>query len=63
MQGKKINEKEIYSIIKDISENKLTDTLMTYYVASSFFQKTSNDEMFVTAKAMADTGVTFKYSK
>lgn len=36
---------------------------MTYYVASSFFQKTTNDEMYVTAKAMADTGVTFTYPK
>lgn len=63
MQWKKINEEEIYAIIKDISENKLTDTLMTYYVASSFFQKTTNDEMYVTAKAMADTGVTFTYPK
>lgn len=61
MQGKDITTEEINSIIKDISENKLTDTLITYYVASSFFNETNDEEMYLTAKAMAENGVTFKY--
>jgi len=61
MRWEDINYDEIYAIIKDISVNKLTDTLMTYYVASSFFNETSNEEMYLTAKAMAETWVTFKY--
>jgi hypothetical protein len=36
---------------------------MTYYVASSFFHPTSNKEMYLTAKAMAENGVMFKYPK
>ncbi|HKL44315.1 MAG TPA: thymidine phosphorylase [Candidatus Absconditabacterales bacterium] len=63
MQGKAIDEKEINSIIKDISQNKMIDSLMTYYVASSFFYPTSNKEMYLTAKAMAENGIMFKYPK
>ena len=63
MQWKPISEEEINSIIKDISQNKLVDSLMTYYVASSFFHPTSNKEMYLTAKAMAENGVMFKYPK
>ncbi len=63
MQWKQINEEEINAIIKDISQNKLVDSLMTYYVASSFFHPTSNKEMYLTAKAMAENGVTFKFPK
>lgn len=63
MQWKTITEEEIDAIIKDISENKMIDSLMTYYVASSFFHKTSNKEMYLTAKSMAEHGVTFKYPK
>lgn len=63
MKWKEINEQEINAIIKDISENKMIDSLMTYYVASSFFHETSNKEMYLTAKAMAENGVMFKYPK
>lgn len=63
MRWEEVSYKEIYSIIKDISENKLDDTLMTYYVASSFFYPTSDDETYLTAKAMAECGVMFKYPK
>jgi len=63
MRWEEISYKEIYSIIKDISDNKLDDTLMTYYVASSFFYPTTDEETYLTAKAMAECGVMFKYPK
>lgn len=63
MQWKAISEEEINAIIKDISQNKLVDSLMTYYVATSFFHPTSNKEMYLTAKAMAENGIMFKYPK
>lgn len=63
MRGEKINYEEMFAIIKDISENKLDDTMMTYYVASSFFYPTTDEEMYQTAKAMAECGVMFKYPK
>lgn len=63
MQWKDINEEEINAIIKDISEHKMIDSLMTYYVASSFIKPTTNKETYLTAKAMAENGVMFKYPK
>ena len=63
MQWKKISEEEIKSIIRDISDNKLVDSLMTYYVASSFFYPTSDQEIIQTARAMAECGVRLKHPK
>ena len=63
MKGEEISYDEMFAIIKDISENKLDDTMMTYYVASSFFYPTTDEEMYQTAKAMAECGVMFKYPK
>ncbi|MDO4713114.1 MAG: hypothetical protein Q4B28_00085 [bacterium] len=63
MRGEEISYEEMFAIIKDISENKLDDVMMTYYVASSFFYPTTDEEMYQTAKAMAECGVMFKYPK
>lgn len=63
IRGEKISYDEMFAIIKDISENKLDDIMMTYYVASSFFHPTTDEEMYQTAKAMAECGVMFKYPK
>ena len=63
IRGEKLSYEEMYSIIKDISENKLDDIMMTYYVASSFAHPTTDEETYLTAKAMAECGVTFKYPK
>ncbi len=62
MRWEKINYDEIYSIISDISHNKLWEILTTYYVASSYFNETSDEETYLTAKAMAECWVTFKYN-
>ena len=35
--------------------------MITYYVASSFFYPTTDEETYLTAKAMAECGVMFKY--
>ena len=63
MKGETITYDEMFAIIKDISEWKLSEVMMTYYVASSFFYPTTDDEMYQTAKAMAECGVMFKYPK
>lgn len=59
--GKKLNEEETALIISEIAKGKLSDVQTAYYVASSFFYKPSNEELFFTAKAMAETGETFKF--
>ncbi len=56
IKGKKLSYKETYAIMKDISENRFTDTLITYYSALGFFRKTSDKELYEMAKAMAETG-------
>lgn len=61
LKWEKINDEEIYSIIKDISKNKLTDTLITYYAASNFVSKASKHELYITAKAMAETWDMIKF--
>ena len=63
MKGETITYDEMFAIIKDISEGKLSEVMMTYYVASSFFYPTTDEEMYQTAKAMAECGIMFKYPK
>lgn len=63
MKGENISYEEMFAIIKDISEGKLSEIMMTYYVASSFFYPTTDEEMYQTAKAMAECGIMFKYPK
>ncbi len=63
MRWETITYDEMYAIIKDASEWKLSEVMMTYYVASSFFYPTTDEEMYQTAKAMAECGVMFKYPK
>ena len=63
MKWETISYDEMFAIIKDISEWKLSEVMMTYYVASSFFYPTTDEEMYQTAKAMAECGVMFKYPK
>ncbi|MDR0608117.1 MAG: hypothetical protein LBG52_07455 [Candidatus Peribacteria bacterium] len=63
MKGEEITYDEMFAIIKDISEGKLSEIMMTYYVASSFFYPTTDEEMYQTAKAMAENGVMFTYPK
>ena len=63
MKWESITYDEMYAIIKDVSEWKLNEIMMTYYVASSFFYPTTDEEMYQTAKAMAECWVMFKYPK
>lgn len=57
----KLNYEETYSIMKNIAENRFTDTLVTYYSAIWFFTKTSDYELYEMAKAMAETGEMLKF--
>jgi AMP phosphorylase len=63
MRGESISYDEMFAIIKDISEGKLSEVMMTYYVASSFFYSTTDEEMYQVAKAMAECGIMFKHPK
>ena len=42
--------------MEDISNNRFSDTLVTYFSALGFFRESSNKEMYRMAKAMAEAG-------
>ncbi len=54
--GKKLNYKEIYSLMDEISKKKISNVLTTYFVAASFKEGFSDDELYYLTKAMVDTG-------
>jgi putative thymidine phosphorylase len=54
--GKRLSYKEIYSIMDQISQNKLGDVLTTYFAASGFSKGFSDDELYYLTKAMVETG-------
>lgn len=56
IKGGKLKYEETYAIMKDIAENRFTDTLITYYSAIGFFKKATDQELYEMAKAMAETG-------
>lgn len=58
---KMLNEEEIFSIVKDMNDNKLTDTLITYFAATWFFYKSVESELARFTKAAAQTGTMFKF--
>lgn len=60
--GKKLTYKEIYTIMDEISHEKLSDVLTTYFVASSFKEGYTPQELFYFTKAMVETGNKLKFS-
>lgn len=62
ISGEKLNYDETYAIMKDISDNRFTDTLVTYYSAIWFFKKTTDQELYEMTKAMAETWETLRFN-
>jgi len=54
--GKKLTYKEIYLIMDEIAHERLSDILTTYFVASSFKEGYSAEELYFFTKAMVETG-------
>lgn len=59
--GKKLSYHEIFSLMDEISREKLGPVLTTYFVAAGFKEGFSNQELFYLTKAMAETGSTLKF--
>jgi len=59
--GGKLNYEEIFSIIKDISNDKIGKVLTTYYAAAGYSPGFGEEEMFYMTKAMASTGDVLKF--
>jgi len=54
--GKKLSYKEIYNLMDEIAHHKLSDILTTYFVAASFKEGFTHDELYYFTKAMVETG-------
>lgn len=61
MLGHKLTEEQVKTIITDVVEERLSDIELTYFVASSFFNKDNDRELYHLAKAMAETGEQIKF--
>ena len=54
--GKVLGYREIFAIMEQVSEGKMSDILTTYFVASGYSRGLSDREIYHMAKAMVETG-------
>lgn len=59
--GKKLTYHEVYAIMDEIAHKRLSDILTTYFVASSFKDGYSPQELYHFTKAMVETGNQLKF--
>lgn len=60
LQGKRLNQQEFDSIIKDIRNNTLSEIELTYFVSACFSNELNNDETVALTKAIVNNGETLK---
>ncbi len=63
LDGKRLSESEIFEIITDVVNNKLTATELTYFIAASYTKGLSLDETVYLTRAMIETGDVLKFNK
>ena len=61
--GKKLAYRDYFNIMRDITDNTLSNIGITYFTASSFFYPYTNRELFYMSKAMAETGEVINFGK
>lgn len=54
--GKSLNYKEIFSLMDEVSHERLGPILTTYFVAAGFKEGFSTQELYFLTKAMSETG-------
>ena len=59
--GRKLNYKEIYNLMDQISHHRVSNILTTYFVAASFKEGFSTNELFYLTKAMVETGTKLNF--
>lgn len=59
--GGELSYEEMYSVISDIVDHKLSKVEITYFVASSFSKEFTDPELYYMTKAMAETGEMLKH--
>ena len=63
LKGEKLGYDEIYKIIDDINNNRLSEIEITYFVSACYTNGLSLDETISLTKAMINTGETLKLAK
>lgn len=59
--GKKLTYNEIYHLMDEIAQKRLSEVLTTYFVAASFKEGFSDEELYYLTKAMVDTGTKISF--
>ena len=59
--GKQLNYREIFALMDEIGHKRLGPILTTYFVAASFKEGFSPDELYFLTKAMVETGEKLKF--
>ena len=59
--SKKLTYQEIFSVMKDITDYKLDDLSIAFFVSAFFFKRPSLEEIYYLTKAMAETGYMFNF--
>lgn len=55
--GKKLTYKEVFHLMDEIAGKRMSDILTTYFVAASFKEGFSDNELYHLTKAMVETGM------
>jgi len=63
LEGKELTSEQIYSIIKDMVDNKLTTIEITYFISASYTNGLSEKETVALTKAMIETGDVLKLNR
>lgn len=59
--GKRLNYKEIFSLMDEVAHQRLGPILTTYFVAAGFRAGFTNTELYFLTKAMAETGSKLRF--
>ena len=60
LDGQELSKHEMYEIVKDIVENRLSQIEMTYFVSGCYSNKLTKKETINLTKAMVETGDVLK---
>ncbi len=60
--GKKLTYREIFNLMTEIANHRLSEVLTTYFVAASFREGFSTEELYYLTKAMVETGTKLHFS-
>lgn len=60
--GKKLSYNEVFQLMDEIANRRMSDVLTTYFVAASFKEGFSDEELYHLTKAMVETGTKMHFS-